>query len=202
MVCWFRAGLLLTLFVGHSLSSGSHNNSVTFGNIRVTIHAPALLRLEWSAKGLFDDRPTLAFTNRAVGPAAFSVTTNETTLNLNTSQLLLTYEGSDKFSGSNLQITFELKQGVRSIWTPTGPGTVPCGTVAGQDRQDCGIELPNATSCAAAGCCFDPNVNGTNYDQHVTHCCALGWEEYSRARTHTYDHLHASRRPPDGWGHG
>ena len=82
------------------------------------------------------------------------------------------YTGNASFGVSdNLQITFALTPGVWSVWTPHGPGTVPCGTVAGQDRQDCGVPNPNAESCAAVGFCFEANVNGTNYDQHVTHCC-------------------------------
>ena len=153
-------------------STWGSNNSITFGNVRITVHTPALLRLEWSDNKSFDDRPTLAFTNRSVGPPPFSATTNADTLQLNTSLVALIYSGNSSFSGDNLRISFSLTPGSRSVWTPDGPGTVPCGTVAGQDRQDCGVVDPNATSCEAAGCCFDPNVNGTNYDQHVTHCCA------------------------------
>ena len=147
-------------------------NTVSFGPVRITVHTPSLLRLEFSANGTFDDRPTLAFVNRGLGPPPFSHTVSDdgTRLSLNTSTLTLTYTGNASFGAANLAITFTLTPGIRSTWSPRGPGTVECGTVAGQDRQDCGVANPNATTCAAVGCCFDPNVNGTNYDQHVTHC--------------------------------
>lgn len=153
-------------------SQANVNNSVVYGNVRVTVHTPALLRLEWSSTGTFDDRPTVAFTNRSIGPPPFTFAASGGALVLNTTRLSLRYTGNASFGGDNPRISYELTSGVERTWTPGGPGTVPCGTVAGQDRQDCGVPNPNATTCAAAGCCFDPNVNGTNYDQHVTHCCA------------------------------
>lgn len=145
------------------------NNTVVFGNMRVTVHSPYLVRLEWSASAAFDDRPTLAFINRTPS-ANFSHSVTSNTLRLNTSALTLTYNGSARFGdNNNLAIVYHMPDGPRR-WTPYGPGTVQCGTAQGQDRVDCGVVNPNAATCAAVGCCFDSNVNGTNYDQHVTHC--------------------------------
>ena len=152
-------------------AAAAPNNTFTFGNARITVHTPALLRLEWSANATFDDRPTLAFINRAVATCTFTASTSNGTLSLNTTALKLRYSGNgSSFSNDNLAISFMLRPGEWHTWTPAGPGTTQCGTLAGQDRVDCGVANPNATSCAAANCCFDPDVNGTNYDQHLTHC--------------------------------
>lgn len=137
------------------------NNTVVAGNVRVTVHTPHLLRLEWSATGTFDDRPTLAFVNRGVG-APFSYTTAGGGLSLNTSALSLKCSGA-RFGGGSLSIMYTPRAGSpRAVWTPNGSDTLQCGTAAGQDRVDCGVPAPNATTCTAAGCCFDPNINGTN----------------------------------------
>ena len=175
-----RVVLLAHLIAGQAVATAAAaladlvaaaNNTVVSGNVRVTVHTPQLLRLEWSADATFDDRPTLAFVHRDVG-AAFSYSTAGGRLVVNTSALSLSYTGGGAhFDGSTLAIAFTPRPGApRSTWTPAGHDTLRCGTVAGQDRVDCGVPSPNATSCAAAGCCFDPNVNGTNYDQHLTHC--------------------------------
>lgn len=166
-----RTCLLLLLLLAPA-SAGS-NNSVAFGNVRVSVYAPALLRLEWSAAGAFDDRPTLAFSDRTrSAPFTFAADAARGTLAVNTSRLQLLYSGGGaRFDGGNLRVAFEPRPGgAAAQWTPASPNVLRCGTVAGQDRTDCGVPEPDAGSCAAAGCCFDANVNGSNYDQHTSHC--------------------------------
>lgn len=46
-------------------------NTIALGNLRVTVIAPALIRLEWSEKGIFTDKATQKIWNRDLGAVEF-----------------------------------------------------------------------------------------------------------------------------------
>lgn len=153
-----------------SCAAASTNNTAVYKNIRVTVHTPALLRLEWSASGIFEDRPSLAFVNRNLSTCSFAFSSSSNQFSLTTPKLNLTYfgDGSAPFSPKTLSIAFTVS-GHPHTWSPGGPGTMACGLAQGQDRVDCGVVNVTNASCVSAGCCFDANPP-LNYDEHIPHC--------------------------------
>ena len=106
-------------------------SQVVRGQARFTVLTSRLLRLEWSATGVFEDRATLAFINRAAKPPPFTVKEGAGTLTIDTGALQLRYRlGSGPFSPANLQVTLELN-GVPVTWLP---GTPNSGNLRGTRR--------------------------------------------------------------------
>jgi alpha-glucosidase (family GH31 glycosyl hydrolase) len=111
---------------------------VVIGKARFTVLTPQLLRMEWSASGHFEDRPSLVFLNRRLPVPTFTHTVErrrgESTLHLHTSALDLVYElarGTDNgFTPANLRITVQL-DGRAVVWTPGAPDT---GNLMGTTR--------------------------------------------------------------------
>src|SRR5205823_15011440 len=85
---------------------------------RFTALTARLLRLEWSANGIFEDRSTFAFPNRAAPPPSYSVTDSSSALTIDTGSLQLRYQlDSGPFSSTNLAITLDLN-GAPVTWRP------------------------------------------------------------------------------------
>jgi alpha-glucosidase len=88
------------------------------GHARFTVLTPRLVRLEWAADQVFEDRPTLAVLERHPAAAAGQATRTGDTLVLRTSALTLTYREDGKpFHRGNLSITFEMN-GKPVTWHP------------------------------------------------------------------------------------
>ena len=82
---------------------------VVEGNVRVTVLAPRLVRLEWSETGVFEDRCTYAFPTRyATSPPAFAVRRDHDALVIDTGALVVRYMPDGSLSGDNLSIAFAL----------------------------------------------------------------------------------------------
>src|SRR5579885_1193399 len=99
------------------------------GHARFTVLTPRLLRLEWSAAGIFEDRGSLAFPQRYASPPPFTATTEQGVTTITTDKLLLEYRhAAGPFSSENLSITLK---GAPHTWRPGQPnlgnlhGTAP-----------------------------------------------------------------------------
>jgi hypothetical protein len=103
------------------------------GHARFTVLTPQLIRMEWSADGKFEDRPSLVFINRRMPVPAFTVVRESGTLTIKTSELRLDYNagsGDGLFSPTDLTIQFTL-DGRPVIWHPGIPDT---GNLQGTTR--------------------------------------------------------------------
>ena len=89
--------------------------TVVAGNARFTVLTPRLIRMEWSADGVFEDRATLTFVNRRMPAVPFKVQECRSRLTINTADVTLTYKKGDKFSADNLKAEFTLN-GKKVVW--------------------------------------------------------------------------------------
>jgi len=105
---------------------------------RFTVLTDRLLRMELaSAPGVFEDRATLAFLNRALPVPAFSHAEAGGVLTVNTSSVSLAYVvGSGAFTAATLAVTGTLNASVFRKWQPGdfSPGNL-LGTIRGLDHQ-------------------------------------------------------------------
>jgi len=91
---------------------------VVSGNARFTVLTPAMIRMEWSPSGAFEDRASLAFVNRRLPVPEFTVERAEDRLAIQTGVLTLRYAGGGaRFSEDNLTIEFMLN-GKPVTWRP------------------------------------------------------------------------------------
>lgn len=87
----------------YSISAPARGENVfSFGNVRISVLEARLLRLEWSADGIFDDRPTQNVTARDFGAVSCRCDGNS----VDTGKLKVTPGdvGEDGFSAGNLEI--------------------------------------------------------------------------------------------------
>lgn len=125
---------VITLFLVFSLSLSYLNivakdnpiakkeSIIISGNTRFTVLTSRMIRMEWDAKGKFEDRATLAIINRNLETPKFSVRKYGKGVIIKTKDLTLKYSGNGKFSEKNLSVEFDLPnvQGkkVKQIWHP------------------------------------------------------------------------------------
>ena len=88
---------------------------VVAGNARFTVLTPELIRMEWSADGVFEDRATLTFVNRKTDVPHYKVTNSRNKVVIRTDKLSLTYIKGEKFAANNLSAEFMLN-GKRVVW--------------------------------------------------------------------------------------
>jgi len=97
---------------------------VTVGHARFTVLTSRLIRLEWSADGRFEDRPSFVFLNRRLPVPVFERQAGPEGATIRTSDVSLHYApeaGTDgRFSAANLSIRFELN-GQPVDWHPGLP---------------------------------------------------------------------------------
>ena len=87
-------------------------------NARFTVLTSQLIRMEWSEDGVFEDRASLTFINRALPVPDFKLIKTAKKVVIKTSDLTLTYNiGSVPFNESNLKVEF-LTAGQKTVWTP------------------------------------------------------------------------------------
>jgi alpha-glucosidase (family GH31 glycosyl hydrolase) len=104
---------------------------VVDGQTRFTVLTPQLIRMEWSADGKFEDRPTFVVLNRQLPVPKFTQTTAGHDLVLKTAALELRYrKGSGKFNSDNLSVKFRLGQAMHT-WQP---GAAATGNLMGTTR--------------------------------------------------------------------
>ena len=93
-------------------------NVITLGQARFTLLTDRLLRLEWAADRVFEDRATLAVVNRALPAVKHTVKTRGQTLTLRTGALELRYTDDGKpFHRDNLAVAFTVA-GAAAEWHP------------------------------------------------------------------------------------
>ena len=86
---------------------------IVCGNARFTAMTDRLIRMEWSADGVFEDRPTLTFVTRSEIPV--KVDRQGDGLVIDTGRVKIRYAGGGRFSSSNLSADLEVA-GVRKTW--------------------------------------------------------------------------------------
>ena len=101
------------------------NAIVKCGNARFTVLTPEMIRIEYSAKGTFEDQATFTVVNRNLDVPQFTKTEDDTYLYITTSNLKLKYrKGTDPrtipASSTNLTIAVN-GDGVQSVWYPGKP---------------------------------------------------------------------------------
>ena len=102
---------------------------VTCDNARFTVLTDRLIRMEWAADGVFEDRASLAIVNRKLPVPAFKVKRNGSGLTLTTGKLTLSYKGG-RFGPENLSVSFKMN-GKTVTWRP---GTPASGNLKGTTR--------------------------------------------------------------------
>ncbi len=91
--------------------------TVTVGNARFTVLTPQMIRMEWSADSIFEDRATLTIVNRELPVPDFKIRDTKSTLTITTDALTLTYTKGAKFDATTLRATFRLN-GKQVLWNP------------------------------------------------------------------------------------
>lgn len=81
---------------------------VISGNARFTVLTSKLIRMEWAGDGKFEDRATFGVVNRNLPVPEFKVSKSARRLVINTGDVVLTYTGSERFSGENLSVSFQM----------------------------------------------------------------------------------------------
>jgi alpha-glucosidase len=93
-------------------------NVLVCGNARFTLLTDRMVRMEWAAGGLFEDRATLAVVHRALPPVGHTAADEDGTLVLHTVGLTLRYtDNGAPFSAANLSVTFRLGAD-EVVWRP------------------------------------------------------------------------------------
>ena len=147
-------------------------NTVTLGQVRVTVHSASMLRAEWSSLSQFEDRPSVTFLNRSVGTAPFTHSVEAGgVLVVRTANVELRYDPaaaspppppppsttpSPYFAPGQLKLSFVLNSsdGRRGAWSPADAGSTDSCRVWGQDRRPCGDAAVTESRCAELGCCY------------------------------------------------
>ncbi len=122
------------LLIAVSAAAGATNAAaapaqVTDGSARFQIITPTLLRLEYAADGVFENRATQTLGTRGTPVGAFSTSTAGGVRTIRTSALTLRYtQGSGPFTDANLSITLNVsgkQTTARPVWrTGDTPGNL------------------------------------------------------------------------------
>jgi len=130
--------IVLSLLLLASIPLGAQDNPVanpqaivTFGNARFTILTPELVRMEWSADRVFEDKASFVFINRNLPVPPFSKEVSSKSITIQTGKLSISFVDDAKmFSAANLSIAFTLN-GQTITWKP---GTVDPANLKGTTR--------------------------------------------------------------------
>ncbi len=110
---------------------------VVASDARFTVLTPSLIRMEWSARGAFEDQPSLLVLNRRMPVPRYTTGDEDGWLTLKTDELTLRYRrGSGKFGKENLVIRLRVA-GRDVVWTP---GTEDRGNLKGTIRTLDGVK--------------------------------------------------------------
>jgi alpha-glucosidase len=134
---------LLLVIVTSGLHAQSNNPvadptaTVSVGQARFTILTPAMIRMEWSSSGQFEDDPSLVFINRRLPVPVFAREEKDGWLLLKTEKLTLKYrKGPGPFIADNLEVRLVVN-GKEVVWKP---GTEDRGNLKGTTRTLDGVE--------------------------------------------------------------
>ena len=145
----------------YSLAPGRKENTVAFSAARITLITDRLIRLEWSEDGVFEDRPTLAVTNRDCGKVSFRKKTSGKETLIRTEKLTVRYlDDGKKFSPKNLSVSFELN-GKTVISGKYPEGEIPVFAKAGAIiPTQSGVRDLNGKCYKNLGCTVYPGESG------------------------------------------
>jgi alpha-glucosidase (family GH31 glycosyl hydrolase) len=108
---------------------------VVLGHARFTVLTPQLIRMEWTADGHFEDRPSMLFLNRRLTVPKFKVIQKGKSLTIATDALILHYtsRGDGKFTPENLTISLTnfRYDDAAPVWHP---GMADTGNLQGTTR--------------------------------------------------------------------
>lgn len=122
---------------------------ITNGNARFTVLTPEMIRIEYSDKGVFEDRATFTIINRLLDVPQFTKTEDENFLYIETDKVSLKYrKGTNPLtlpaSSANLSITIN-NNGREVLWYPGKPDPMnlkgTCRTLDGSNGQNKRSEL-------------------------------------------------------------
>jgi hypothetical protein len=112
---------------------------VRVGNARFTLLTDRLVRMEWSAKGAFEDSATLVVVNRRMAVPKFETARQDGWRVVTTDALTLRYkEGSGRFTADNLEVHLATGH-VDATWRP---GAASTGNLGGTIRTLDGVKGP------------------------------------------------------------
>lgn len=155
-ICSAIISLLLLIGCG-PMAFGRHNPlacadaMVVSGNARFTVLTPEMIRIEYSEKGVFEDRATFAIVNRQLELPEYDKSEDEDFLYIRTRKLLLKYrKGTNPAtvpaSSQNLSITLS-HDGKDELWYPGKPDPLnlkgTCRTLDSSDGDNKRSELEN-----------------------------------------------------------
>jgi hypothetical protein len=111
------------LWFGSPVAAPAATVTSPSGKHRFTVLAPALLRLEFSPGGVFEDSKTLAVWNRNLPVPDFTASVGNTTTIIDTGAVLLTFrDDGAPFSDSSLTVLRRgaaFWEGNSSLWVPS-----------------------------------------------------------------------------------
>jgi alpha-glucosidase (family GH31 glycosyl hydrolase)/glycerophosphoryl diester phosphodiesterase len=115
---------------------------VTLGNARFTVLTPRLIRMEWAANGVWEDRASLGIVNRNLTVPKYTVKKTARKVTIKTDDVTLVYNNTGRFDKSNLSVTFTMpdqgakaRKGKTAVKTVTWhPGMDPSGNLLGTSR--------------------------------------------------------------------
>ena len=96
-------------------------------NYRFSVLTPRLIRLEYSQNGIFEDRATSLVVNRTFNDCQFSVSSNETTLNIATEYFSLTYVKESPLTSKTIKVKVN---GTDKEWSPNHQDVRNCGSLS------------------------------------------------------------------------
>ncbi|MCP4245806.1 MAG: DUF5110 domain-containing protein, partial [bacterium] len=108
LTTWLGTGLLsVTAATGDVELAGRADQAAMMevGQARVTVLTPTLLRLEWSADGVFEDRPSMFAVRRRLPVPQYAYRWDRKRVEIDTGRVRLTYQtDGGRFDASNLRI--------------------------------------------------------------------------------------------------
>eukprot|EP01043_Picozoa_sp_COSAG02_P015319 COSAG02_NODE_651_length_18910_cov_12.561639_1_plen_621_part_00 len=164
------------------------SNTVILGQVRITVHSDSMLRAEWSATGIFEDRPSVTWINRSIA-APFTYSIDGGALVVRTAKVEVRYDPNAKdslprpnstltptslspadpvprFGPGILHVSFQ-NGGQNKTWISNDPDTMDSCRVFGHDRRPCGpIGTTNESACSALGCCYRDDSDERNRAEH------------------------------------
>ena len=130
-------------------------NSVALGDVRVTVHSPAMLRAEWARGGAFEDRPSVTWLNRSVS-SPFSHSVEDGVLVVRTSRVELRYDPATPAPASALP-----PAAPPCSATPLVPGS--CFEAGRKGKMTAKAHAAGTADACRAACCADSSCAGFSF---------------------------------------
>ena len=136
--------LILAALAGPAASAQDQQSAadpkavVTVGSARFTVLTPQLVRMEWAADKVFEDRPSLVFLNRRLPVPAFTTRRERGWTVIDTGKLVVRYrpQGAGEFTAQDLSIDLTVA-GTSVTWRP---GTADTGNLRGTTQTLDGVQ--------------------------------------------------------------